>query len=190
VPVRDARDLLRLARSRPGNLNFGSVGTGSTPHLMGELFKVMGGVDMLHVPYKGGAENVAAVAAGHVDMCFASIPSILPLLAPGRVRPIAVTTLRRAAAMPQLPTLNESGLPGYDRSSWQGVMVPAGVPKEIIARLSAAIGQAVNSPELKESFAKQGLEPRPTTPEQFAAHIRGEIEKNAKLLTVVGAKPR
>jgi tripartite-type tricarboxylate transporter receptor subunit TctC len=189
VPARDAKELIALARSQPGKLNFGSVGVGSPPFLMGELFKDMAKVNIVHVPFKGGAENVTATAAGHIDMSFASVPSIRPLLDAGRIRALAATTAKRASAMPDLPTLHESGLPGYDRSSWQGVLVPAGVPREIVARLNAAIVHVVQGPDLKEAFKKEGLEPQTTTPEEFAARISDEIAKNAKLLRQIGFKP-
>jgi tripartite-type tricarboxylate transporter receptor subunit TctC len=189
VPARNARELIALARSQSGKLNYGSVGVGSPPFIMAELFKQMANVSIVHVPFKGGAENVTATAAGQIDMCFASIPSMLPLFEARRVRALAVTMAKRASAMPELPTLDEAGLPGYDRSSWQGMLAPAGVPGEIIARLNAAIVTAVNGPELKEAFRREGLEPHTTTPQAFAAHISSETARNAKLLKQIGLKP-
>lgn len=189
VPARNAKELIDLARAQPGKLNYGSVGIGSPPFIMGEIFKQMAKLNIAHVPFKGGAENVTATAAGHIDMSFASIPSILPLYEARRVRAIAATMAQRTSAMPDLPTLAESGLPGYDRSSWQGVAAPAATPADIIARLNAAIVQAVQSPELKEAFRREGLEPRTTTPQEFAAQLRDELVKNAKLLKEIGLKP-
>lgn len=188
VPARNVKELIALARSRPGKLSYGSVGAGSTPHLAGELLKVMAKVNIVNVPYKGGADNVIAAASGQVDMSFASIPSLLPLLEAGRIRPLAVTSARRASLLPSLPTLDESGLPGYDRSSWQGVLAPAGVPKDIIVRLSTAIGRVVDIPEMNQALIKQGLEPQTNTPEQFAAFIHRELAKNAELIKSIGAK--
>jgi tripartite-type tricarboxylate transporter receptor subunit TctC len=189
VPARNAKELIALARSQPGKLNYGSVGIGSPPFIMGELFKQMAGVNITHVPFKGGAENVSATAAGHIDMSFASIPSILPLFEARRLKPIAVTMAKRAVAMPELPTLAESGLPGYDRSSWQGILAPAGVPRAILAQLNAAVVKAVNGPELREAFRREGLEPHTTTPEEFAARISSETARNAKLMKQIGLRP-
>jgi tripartite-type tricarboxylate transporter receptor subunit TctC len=188
VPVRNAKELIALARSQPGKLNYGSVGVGSPPFIMGELFKQMANVNIVHVPFKGGAENVTATAAGHIDMSFASIPSILPLFEARRVKAIAVTMAKRATAMPELPTLAESGLPGYDRSSWQGMLAPAGTPVEIIAKLNAAIQQVVGGPELREAFRKEGLEPHTTSPQVFAVRLREETARNAQLLKQIGLK--
>jgi tripartite-type tricarboxylate transporter receptor subunit TctC len=189
VPARNAKELIALARAQSGKLNYGSVGLGSPPFIMAELFKQMANVNIVHVPFKGGAENVTATAAGQIDMCFASIPSIRPLFEARRVRALGVTMAKRAQAMPELPTLDESGLPGYDRSSWQGVLAPAGVPGEIIARLNAAVIAAVNSPEVRDAFRREGLEARTTTPQEFAAHISSETARNLKLLQKIGLKP-
>lgn len=188
VPARNAKELIALARSRPGKLSYGSVGAGSTPHLAGELLKLMAKVNIVNVPYKGGADNVIATASGQVDMSFASIPSLLPLLEAGKVRPLAVTSAKRASLLPKLPTIDESGLSGYDRSSWQGVLAPAGVPKEIVARINTAIARVVENPEINQALIKQGLEPQTNTPEQFAAFIRNELAKNADLIKLIGAR--
>jgi len=189
VPARNAKELIALARSRPGKLNYGSVGVGSPPFMMGELFKQMAKLDIVHVPFKGGAENVTATAGGQIDMSFASIPSILPLYEARRVRAIAATAAKRAASMPDLPTFGESGLPGYELSPWQGMLAPAGVPAEIIAKLNAALVQVVNGAELREAFRKEGLEPHATSPQEFAARIASETASNAKLLRQIGLKP-
>jgi tripartite-type tricarboxylate transporter receptor subunit TctC len=188
VPARNVKELIGLARSQPDKLSYGTVGAGSPPHLMAELFKLMAKVNILHVPYKGGAENAIANAAGQVDMTFLSIPSITPLLGGGRLRPLAVTSMKRASAMPQVPTLDESGLPGYDYSNWNGVVAPAGVPKTIIARLNTTIVKLVGTPEMKEALNRQGLEPQTSTPEQFAAFIHDEVAKNARLIKLIGMK--
>ncbi len=188
VPARSVKELIALARSQPGKLNYGSVGAGSTPHLAGELLNLMAKVKIIHVPYKGGADAVIAVASGQIDMYFSSVPSLLPLLGAGKIRPLAVTSAKRASLTPSLPTLDESGLPGYDRSSWQGVVAPAGVPQDIIARINAVIGKVVNTAEMMESLNRQGLEPQTNTPEQFAAFIHGELAKNARLIKLIGVK--
>jgi tripartite-type tricarboxylate transporter receptor subunit TctC len=188
VPVQDVKELIALARMRPGKLSYGSVGVGSTPHLSAEALKMMANVDIVHVPYKGGADNVIANSTGEVDMAFASIPSLLPLIGSDkpRLRAIAVTSMKRASLMPAIPTLSESGLPGYNRSSWVGILAPAGTPKEIVERLNFAIGKSVYASDMRQAFIKQGLEPQTNTPEQFATYIHGELVQNAKLIKFIG----
>src|SRR6185503_14797365 len=158
VPVRDARALIALARSRPGQLTFSSPGVGSSAHLAGELFNMMSGAKMLHVPYKGAPEAATAVAAGEIDLGFPSVTSALPLLNAGKLRPIAVSSAKRAALMPEVPTLDESGLTGYQRAGWNGVLAPAGTPREVIARLNGLIVKIVNSAEIREALGKHGYE--------------------------------
>jgi tripartite-type tricarboxylate transporter receptor subunit TctC len=188
VPAKNVKELIALARSQPGKLSYGSVGLGSTPHLSAEALKMMAKLDIVHVPYKGGLDNVVAASSGQVDMVFASIPSVLPLIGSGtpRLKAIAVTSAKRASLMPQIPTLNESGLPGYNRSSWVGILAPAAVPKDIVARVNAAIVQSVSAPGMKQVFVKQGLEPQTDTPAEFAAYIRNELQQNAKLIRFIG----
>jgi tripartite-type tricarboxylate transporter receptor subunit TctC len=188
VPAQDVKELIALARTRPGKLSYGSVGVGSTPHLSAEALKMMANVDIVHVPYKGGADNVIANSTGDVDMVFASIPSLLPLIGSDkpRLRPIAVTSTQRASLMPSIPTLSESGLPGYNRSSWVGILAPTGTSKDIVARLNGAIGKSVNASDMRQAFIKQGLEPQTNTPEQFATYIHGELVQNAKLIKFIG----
>ena len=188
VPAHNVKELIALARSRPGKLSYGSVGAGGAPHLSAELLKFMAKVNIVHVPYKGGAENVIATAAGQVDMCFATIPSLLPFLGTNRIKLLAVTSTRRASLMPSIPTLAESGLPGYESASWQGVVAPAGLTKDIIAQLNAVIGKVINTAEMKETLTKLGLEPQTNTPDEFAAFIRSEIAKNGKLIKLIGLK--
>ncbi len=188
VPARSVQELIALARSQPGKLNYGSSGVGGTTHLMGELFSLMTKVSMTHVPYKGSAESAIATTAGQIDIGFLDITVTLPLVKTGKLRALAVTTLKRASLMPSIPTLDESGLPGYDYAGWYGLLAPAGVRKDIIAQLNAAIDKVVNTPEIKALLIKQGLEPQTNTPEQFAAFIRGTLAKNAKLVTLAGLK--
>jgi tripartite-type tricarboxylate transporter receptor subunit TctC len=188
VPARTVAELTALARARPGKLNYGSAGVGSTMHLAAELYKLMARVDVVHVPYKGGADSVVANAAGQVDMSFPTLTTAVPLINAGKLRALAVTTVKRASLAPKIPTLDESGLKGYDRNGWFGVLAPAGVPKDIVARLNAVIAKAVNTPEMKESLARQGFEPQTGTPEAFAALIRGEIATNKKLIKLAGIK--
>ena len=189
VPVRDAKALIALTRTQPGKLTFSSPGVGSSAHLAGELFNMMAGARMLHVPYKGAPEAATAVAAGEIDLGFPSVTSALPLLTAGKLRPIAVSSAKRAALMPAVPTLDESGLSGYQRAGWNGVLAPAGVPKDIIARLNALIVKIVNTAEIQEALSKHGYEAQTNTPEQFAAFIRNELAQNAKLVKFAGLKP-
>ena len=188
VPVRGARELIALARAQPGKLNYGSSGPGSAPYLAGELFKSMANINIIEVSYKGGAESAVANASGEVGITFPSIPPALPLLSQGKLRALAVTSEHRSPLMPALPTVHESGLPGYDRSGWYGVAAPAGVPKEILARLHAVIGTIANAADMKEVFNRQGLEPRSTTPGQFSDLIQKEIAVNTRLIRATRAK--
>jgi tripartite-type tricarboxylate transporter receptor subunit TctC len=190
VPARNVKELIALARAQPGKLSYGSVGTGTTPHWSAEALKMMAKVNILHVPYKGGLDNVIATANGSVDMVFASMPSLTPLIGSGtqKLRPLAVTSAKRASFMPALPSLHESGVTGYDRSSWVGMLAPSGVPKDIVARINAALVKVVNTTEMKEAFSRQGLEAQTNTPEQFAAFIANQLEQNAKLIRAIGLK--
>lgn len=189
MPARNVKELIALARAQPGKLKFGSGGAGGTVHLTAELFNSMAKVNILHVPYKGSADIVVAIAAGQIDMSFPSITIAQPLLDAGKLKALAITSAKRSSSVPSISTLDESGLPGFDRYAWYGVAAPAGVPKNIIARLNTEIGKVVNTPEMKKSFEKQGLEVQTNTPEQYAAFIRSEIAQNAKLVQMAGVKP-
>jgi tripartite-type tricarboxylate transporter receptor subunit TctC len=188
VPAKTAKDLIALARAKPGMLSYASNGAGSPSHLSGELMASMLNSKMLHVPYKGGSEMVVATAAGEVDISFPTIPPALALVDAGRIRALAVTSQKRASMIPDVPTFHESGLKGYDMTNWNGLSAPAGTPKEVIARLNAAIAKSINTPETRATFGKQGLEPQTSTPEQLAAFLRTDIERNAKLIRLSGAK--
>lgn len=186
VPARNVKQLIALARAQQGKLSYGSTGVGSTSHLAGELFNFMAKVHLVQVPYKGSPESATAIAAGEIDTSFSIITSVLPMLQAGRIRPIAVTSAKRASLIPSIPTIDESGLPGYDCSAWFGVVAPAGVPKNIIARLNEVIGKT--APEMKESLNKQGIEVQTNTAEQFGAFIDREIAQNLKLIRSAGVK--
>jgi tripartite-type tricarboxylate transporter receptor subunit TctC len=188
VPVRDVKALIALARPRPGKLTFSSPGVGSSAHFAGELFNMMADVKLSHVPYKGAPEAAIAVAAGQIDVGFPSVTTALPLLSVGKLKPLAVSSAKRSALMPSLPTLDEAGLAGYQRTGWNGLLAPADVPKDIIARLNAIIVKAVNTPEMQETLIKQGFEAQPGTPDQFATFIRAEIAQNARLAKFAGLK--
>jgi len=189
VPARNANELIAIARAQPGKLNYSSPGVGTSSYLAAELFNQMAKTKITHVAYKGGSDAIVAVVSGQIDISYPSIPALRPFLESGRLRPLAVTSARRASSLPAIPTLAESGLPGYDRSSWYGVVAPAAVPKQIVARLNAAIAAAVQVPEMNEALNRQGLEPQTGTPEQFAAFIRSQIRQNAELIRSIGTKP-
>ncbi len=188
LPVNSVADLIKLAKEKPGQLNFASSGSGTSIHLSGELFKTMAGVDMMHVPYKGSAPAVTDLMGGQVQLMFDNLPSSLAQIKAGKLRAIAVTSAQRAPALPNMPTIAESGLPGFEASSWFGMLAPAGTPSAIVARLNADVNQWLQTAEAKEKLLAQGAVAAGGTPEQFAAHIRAETEKWAKVVKVSGAK--
>ncbi len=188
VPARNVRELIGLARAKSGLLTYGSNGRGSTAHMSGELFNSLAGIKLSHVPYKGSAEAAMATAAGEIGINFPSIPPSMALISTGRLRALAVTSARRASLIPEVPTISESGLPGYEYGTWFGVVAPARTPSEIVARLHGIIASAMQSAELRDAFTRQGLEPQTTTPEAFAAYIRREVETNAALIIKSGVK--
>jgi tripartite-type tricarboxylate transporter receptor subunit TctC len=188
LPVNSVADLIKLAKSKPGAINFASSGSGTSIHLSGELFKTMAGVDMTHVPYKGSAPALTDLVGGQVQIMFDNLPSSLALIRSGKLRAVAVTSSTRAPALPDVPTIAESGLPGFEASSWFGVLAPAGTPAPIVAKLNAEVNKWLQSPEAREQLLAQGAAAAGGTPEQFAAHIRAETEKWAKVVKASGAK--
>ena len=188
VPVHDVKALIALARAQPDKLTFSSPGIGSSAHFAAEVFKMMADIKMLHVPFKGPPEATTAVVSGELDVGFPSVTGALPFIVTHRLKALAVSSARRAAQLPTIPTLNEAGLTGYERAGWNGVLVPAAVPKEIIARLNAAIVKIVGAAEMKDAFIKQGLEAQTNTPEQFSAFIRRELAQNAKVVKFAGIR--
>jgi tripartite-type tricarboxylate transporter receptor subunit TctC len=156
--------------------------------MSGELFKLMTGTDIVHVPYKGSGPAITDLMAGHVSVMWDNLPASLPYIKAGRLRAIAITSAQRYPGFPELPTVAESGVPGYEASAWFGVVVPAATPREVIARLNGEINKAVNLPDMKERFAQQGATPAPGSPEDFAAWIRAEIAKWAKVIKASGAR--
>jgi tripartite-type tricarboxylate transporter receptor subunit TctC len=188
VPAQNVKQLVALARSRAGQLNYGSFGAGSSANLMGELFNLMAKVNTVHVPYKGAAESAIALVAGQIDLSFVAVSTAQPFVVADRLRPLGVTSAKRASLMPSVPTLHESGLTGYDRSGWYGVVAPPGVPRDVIARLHAAITKVVSSPDVRKLFGSQGLEPQSNQPEQFTAFIRDQLAQNARLIKAIGLK--
>jgi tripartite-type tricarboxylate transporter receptor subunit TctC len=188
VQARSVAEFIALARSQPGKLNFGSGSTGSAGHLAGELFKSMAGVDMVHIPYKGAAAAMQDLVGGRVDAMFDNLASSLSQVKGGRIRALAVTTARRSELAPELPTIAESGLPGFDISTWFGVFVPAGTPGPVVDRLHAEFIQALAATDVREKMLNLGAEPVGNTPRQFASYVRSEAAKYAKLVTASGAK--
>ncbi|MEO8305601.1 MAG: tripartite tricarboxylate transporter substrate binding protein [Betaproteobacteria bacterium] len=188
VPVNSVQELIAYAKANPGKLNFASSGAGTSIHLSGELFKVMAGVQMTHVPYKGSAPALQDLLGGQVQLMFDNLPPSLPQIKAGKLRALAVTTPSRSPALPDVPTIAESGLPGFDASSWFGVLAPAGTPPAIIAKLNAEIAKWLASPEAKEKLASVGANAAGGTPEDFARHIQMETAKWAKVVKESGAK--
>ncbi|MET0680275.1 MAG: tripartite tricarboxylate transporter substrate binding protein [Burkholderiales bacterium] len=176
-PLKSVGGLIAAAKEAPGNLSFASSGAGSSTHMSGELFKAMGGVNLLHVPYKGSGPALPDVIAGRVSMMFENAPGAVPHIRSGKVRVLAQTGLKRAAALPDVPTVAESGVPGYESLSWSGIALPAGPPREVVARLNREINAILVQPEMRQKFADQGAEPIGGPPEAFAEHVGREREK-------------
>lgn len=190
LPVRSVKELIEHARANPGKLSFGSSGIGATPHLSMELFKSMTGTAIVHVPYKGTQQAVSDLIGGQIDILCDNMASLLPLVRSGRLRALGVTSLKRSAALPELPTLDEAGIPGFELTGWSGFAVPAGVPRDIVLRLNAEINKALASPVVLKGIASRGGTPLGGTPEQFAEHVRKETERLSKLIRAVGIKPQ
>ena len=190
LPARSVKELIALAKAQPGKLDFASGSTGSTGHLAGERFKQMTGTYMVHIPYKGAPPAVADLLAGRVHLMFDNLASALPNVRAGKLRALAVTTLRRSSALPDLPTLDESGLQGFDMTTWWGLMGPAKLPPDVVQRLSAEILKAMDSADVRERLRAMGMEGSPVrTPEQFTAFVEAEAKLYARLVKVSGAKP-
>ena len=188
VNAKSVRELTALAKSQPGKLNVASSGNGTSIHLAAELYKQMAGVDILHVPYKGSSPAVADLLGGQVQMMFDNMPSSLPHAKAGKLRALAVTSMTRSAALPDVPTLDEEGLKGFDATSWFGLLAPAGTPRDIVAKLNSASVKALASADMRERLAAQGADPVGNTPEQFATFIKAEIDKWAKIVKASGAR--
>jgi len=188
VQAANIKELIAHARSNPRKLNFGSAGIGSNTHLTGEMLNTMAGIQLVHVPYKGGGAALADVVSGQIHLLFLSLPAALPHLNAGRVKVLAVTSLKRFTALPQVATIAESGVTGFEVSNWYGMWGPKGLRKEVVARLNSEINSITQSPELKERFARQGLEAMPSTPEEFARVLKGDVEKWKKVVKYANVK--
>jgi tripartite-type tricarboxylate transporter receptor subunit TctC len=188
VPARSVRDLIALARAHPGKLNFGSAGAGGSNHLAGELFNTMAGVRMVHVPYKGNAPALVDLAGGHLDLIFNGVLSALPLIASGKLRALAVTSRERSTALPEVPTVSEAGLKGFEAVAWVGLSAPARTPPAVLERISADVVKVVRTPEFSERLRQDGSNPVGNTPDQYAAFVRDEIDKWGKVVKFAGVK--
>jgi tripartite-type tricarboxylate transporter receptor subunit TctC len=188
MPIASVRDLVAYAKANPGKTNFGSGSNGSAGHLAGELFKLETGTDVMHIPYKGGAPALAALLAGDTQFMFDNLANAMAQVKGGTVRAIAVTTAQRSKLAPELPTMAEGGMPGFDISTWFGLMAPAGTPPDVVARWNDEIVKALNAPDVREKMLAQGAEPAPMTTQAFAAFIASERDKYAKIVKASGAK--
>ena len=189
VPAKNVRELIALAKANPGKLNFGSSGTGGSNHLAGELFNAMAGVKMAHIPYKGNAGALTDIVGGHLDVVYNGLTSALALIKGGKLRVLAVTSLKRNAALPDTPTLDEAGLKGFEAVAWNGLTAPAKTPRDVIQKINADVLKVVNSPELKERLKAEGSDPVGNSPEQFGVFLRDEIAKWAKVIKFANVKP-
>jgi tripartite-type tricarboxylate transporter receptor subunit TctC len=188
VPVHSVKALIALARKRPGELGYSSAGSGSQPHLTAEMFKAMTGVDILHVPYKGAAQQLTDLVAGHVALTFATAPSAVPFIKSGQMRAIGVSSGKRASALPDVPTIAEGGVPGYEAVGWNGLMGPANLPAPVLEKVHAATVKIFQMPDVHGRMTSLAAEPQTTTPAEFAAYIRAETVRWAKVVKDSGAK--
>lgn len=188
VPAKTLQEFIALAKAQPGKLSYASSGPGTPYHMAGELFKAMSGTDILHVPHKGSGEARASVLGGHVSMMFDAVTAMKGHVDAGQVRALATTGLTRSTVLPDVPTVNEAGVPDYEATIWLGIMAPAGTPPEIVARLNAEIGKIIARPALREAWAKQGAVPMTMTPTAFTTFLQGDIDKWAKVVEKSGAK--
>ncbi|MGH8618024.1 MAG: tripartite tricarboxylate transporter substrate binding protein [Burkholderiales bacterium] len=189
LPVRSVKELIAYAKARPGQLNFASPGAGTSSHLGGELFRSMAGIEVVAIHYKGATPAMTDLIGGQVSFTITSMLSVMPHVKSGRLRALGVTTLKRSPAMPDLPTIAESGLPGFEATNWYGVLTTAGTPKPVVDRLNRELVRIVASPDVREKFSQQGAEPETNTPAEYERFIKAEITKWAKVVREAGIKP-
>ena len=187
-PIKSVKDLVEYAKANPGKVNFGSAGSASAQHLAGESFKIAAGIQMQHIPYKGSAPALTDLAGGQLQLMFDSMPSATPMINSGKLRAIAVTTTTRAKARPDLPTIAESGFPGFDISTWYAYWAPKGTPADVVEKLAASAAQALKNPEVIAKYEAMGAEPVGSTPAQFAAYVESEAKKWSEIVKKSGAK--
>jgi tripartite-type tricarboxylate transporter receptor subunit TctC len=188
LPARSLKDFIALAKSKPGQMSFASTGSGSTPHLSMEMLKSQAGVNLVHVPYKGTPQAVIDLLSGQVQVMFANTLSVLPQVRAGRLRALAISSARRSAAAPEVPTVAESGLPGYESGTWFALLAPTGTPRDIVNRLNAELGKIVATADMKAKLLDQGADPVTMTPEQIRAFLKSELAKWTKVVKTVGIK--
>ena len=188
LPARSVKELIALARAHKGEINYSSSGSSGPQHIAGELFKLMANVDMTHVPYKGGGPAVVALLGGHVQVMFATPVSALPHVKTGKLRALGVTSLKRSDAIPQVPTISEAALPGYEAVTWWGLLGPARLPREIVNKIHGDVVKALQANDTQEKLAREGVNPAGTTPEQFATMIQQDIGKMAKIVKAANMK--
>jgi tripartite-type tricarboxylate transporter receptor subunit TctC len=188
LPLKSVPDLIQAAKARPGTIDYASGGNGTSPHLCMELLKSMAGIDLVHVPYKGSAPAVTDLIGGQVQVAFDNAPNVLPHVKAGKLRALGVSTATRSPLAPELPTLAESGVPGFDVEVWFGIVAPAGTPKDVVAQLNAEINRALALPEVKRRFAEQGVRTIGGTPEQFGAYLRSQMTRWAKVVKDAGVR--
>ena len=189
LPVKTARDFVALAKSKPGELLYASGGSGSASHLAGEYFRLLTKINMVHVPYKGTGPAMISMISGQTTMTITGMVALMPHVKSNRLKLLGVATMKRLAILPDVPTINESGVPGYDANQWYGVLTQAAVPRDIVAKLHADIVKVLARPDIKERLAADGAEPVANTPDQFAAHIKSEIARWEPVVKASGAKP-
>jgi tripartite-type tricarboxylate transporter receptor subunit TctC len=188
VPAKDLKEFIALAKSKPGQLTYASSGPGTPYHMAGELFKAMSGTDIVHVPHKASGEARNSVLGGHVQMMFDAITTMAPNVKAGQVRALGTTGTKRSELTPDVPTIAEAGVPGYEATIWLGVMAPAATPKEIVEKLNTEINKVIAKPEVKDMWAKQGAVPMAMTPAEFDKYLRADIEKWGKVVQTAGIK--
>ncbi len=188
VPAKDLQEFIALAKARPGGLNYASSGPGTPYHMAGELFKAMSGTDIVHVPHRASGEARNSVIGGHVQMMLDAISTMAPTAQAGQVRALGVTGKKRSSILPDVPTIDEAGVPGYEATIWLGIMAPKGTPQPIVEKLNTEINKVLNRPDVKEAWAKQGVEPMNMTPAEFDKYLREDIEKWANVVKLSGAK--
>jgi len=189
VPAKSVAELIQVAKAKPRGLNYASVGNGSPQHLSGELFKLMAGVDIVHIPYRGGAPAVTAVLANEAQLFFAGMPPALPHVRSGRLRALAVTTAKRSPAAPDVPTMIEGGLAGFEADNWHAILAAQGTPAAIVTKLNAEIARSLKLADVRERMGNEGAEAASSTPAELAAFMKSEVGKWAKVVKASGAKP-
>lgn len=190
LPAKSVKALVSMARAQPGKVSFGSSGIGGATHVTAELFKALAGIDILHVPYKGSGQMMADLVSGQVSMAFDQISSSIAYVKSGRLRALGISTAKRSSLFPELPTIAEAGVAGYEATSWNGIAAPAGTPRVVINRLQQETVKVLAVPEIRERLFGLGIEPVGSTPEQFAAHIKAERDKWIPLFKKIGIEPQ